>query len=88
MRGGLANVILWAELEERLLEMLRNKNHNVGDPAGKCKLLNAGLWGGEGGAELRSGAELHAAIRSSLRRKVESLEEDNWMFEAESGKGE
>ncbi|MCJ1256827.1 hypothetical protein MMC24_004651 [Lignoscripta atroalba] len=31
-------------------------------------------------------AELLAAVQSSLRRKVASLEEDNWMFEAEHEK--
>ncbi|MCJ1485186.1 hypothetical protein MMC06_005360 [Schaereria dolodes] len=32
-------------------------------------------------------AELLAAVKASLRRKVASLEDDNWIFEAEQEKG-
>ena len=45
-KGCLLIIILGPELEERLLEMLRNRNHNVSDPAGKCQHLDAGLYRG------------------------------------------
>ena len=32
-------------------------------------------------------SELLAAVKASLRRKVASLEDDNWIFEAEQEKG-
>ncbi|KAL9613722.1 MAG: hypothetical protein Q9167_001736 [Letrouitia subvulpina] len=52
-----------ARLEERLLEMYKNRGLGPGDPADVAELLSA--------------------AQASLRRKVDSLDEDNWMFESE-----
>ncbi|KAL8746823.1 MAG: hypothetical protein Q9190_001228 [Brigantiaea leucoxantha] len=53
-------------LEERLLDMYKNRGLGPGDPA----------------------AELLNAVHASLRRKVDSLEEDNWIYEAEKSKSD
>ena len=60
------------------MEMYRNRSRQPSEPAGNVPgdsyLLKHHClrW-----------LELLAAVKTSLRAKVASLEEDNWMFEAE-----
>ncbi|KAI9881416.1 MAG: hypothetical protein M1830_003423 [Pleopsidium flavum] len=66
-------------IEAKLVELYRNRSRQPSEPAGK---RSDALITFEGFL-LRIGAELLAAVQASLRNKVASLEEDNWMFEAE-----
>ena len=67
-----------AELEARLLELYQNRTITSEEPVG------ASCFGRIcPNASLLTDPELVSAVQSSLRRKVASLEDDNWIYEAE-----
>lgn len=67
------------ELDARLLEMYRDRSLQPHDPAGQSPIISLHLK-----QDLSERVtELLNAVHASLRRKVASLDEDNWIFEAE-----
>ena len=65
----------------RLAELLGSRRGLQSTEQGMCASCRLG----SGGA-LMGWTELVDAVRASLRRKVEALAEDEWVFEGESSK--
>lgn len=79
MESGLADGRVG--VEARLIELYKNRTRQQPtEPAGKQSNNNSY---GVLDLMLRCPAELLAAVHTSLQKKVASLEDDSWMFEAE-----